>query len=493
MKTPDLIYGNLFKEVQLSGIFPDSKTFVDMVPRMSPEAIMKAFGKSKNKDGFDLKQFVESHFELPVISGKAPFESDKNQDLSDHISSLWPYLTRSADKMVEGSSLIPLPYPYVVPGGRFKEIYYWDSYFTMLGLSVDGKQDLIENMVRNFAFLIDTAGHIPNGNRTYFMSRSQPPFFALMVDLLAGIKGEDVRAEFLPQLRREYSFWMNPEAGRVVKTEYGSLNRYWDASGSPRQESYAEDVELADAGEGIFRHLRAACESGWDFSSRWLKDPDDLRSIHCADILPVDLNSLLYFLEKTISKAADTAGYEAVAINFRDLAIRRKTAIQSLYLNPSGFYADFDLSNRSVSSQPTLAMMFPLFFGIASQEAADRIAALIEKDFLKPGGLLTTLIQSGQQWDAPNGWPPLHWISVIGLKKYGHVELAGEIARRWTGLNERIFKNTGKMMEKYNVVDANLFAGGGEYPVQDGFGWTNGVFLAFKAWLSGDLDEKYYH
>ena len=128
-------------------------------------------------------------------------------------------------------------------------------------------------------------------------------------------------------------------------------------------------------------------------------------------------------------------------------------------------------------------MTYPLFFGMSSQAQADEVANYIKAHFLKPGGVVTTLYHTGQQWDAPNGWAPLQWMTVVGLEKYGHKELAITIAERWVSLNERVYSNTGKFVEKYNVEDMTLVAGGGEYPVQDGFGWSNGVYLALKAYV----------
>jgi neutral trehalase len=155
------------------------------------------------------------------------------------------------------SSLLPLPYPYVVPGGRFRELYYWDSYFTMLGLEADGRHDLALNMLKDFAFEIDCYGHVPNGNRTYYLSRSQPPFFSLMVDLIAKREGETSYVTYLPELEAEYEFWMDGSTvlrgsegyRRVVRLRDGTiLNRYWDDRAEPRDESYREDIATALGG-----------------------------------------------------------------------------------------------------------------------------------------------------------------------------------------------------------------------------------------------------
>ncbi|MFK8005548.1 MAG: trehalase family glycosidase [Saprospiraceae bacterium] len=482
IKTPDQIFGDLFEAVQLGGVFKDSKTFVDLIPLFSPEKILTAFKMEKNEEGFDLEKFVWKNFKAQTLAA-SDFESDTSITLSAHISNLWKHLTREKDETIVGSSLIPLPYPYIVPGGRFKEIYYWDSYFTMLGLAEDGKIDMVENMVKNFAYLIETIGHIPNGNRSYFVSRSQPPFFSLMVNLLSELKGEEILVTYLPFLEKEYEFWMSSDSNRVIQTGEYLLNRYFDNKDFPREESYAEDVEL----EGVFPqpmlHLRAACESGWDFSSRWLADKNSLEQIRAADILPVDLNCLMHHLEKAICKAYQLSGDKINEQKYLELSNQRARAIKTIFYNNTiTAFVDID-KVAGQSSQLTLAMLYPLFFQLATQSQADSVAVIVEEKFLNEGGLPTTLIKSGQQWDAPNGWAPLQWIAVKGLDNYGHQKLAKGIAQRWCHLNEKVFKNSGKMMEKYNVEDLTLDAGGGEYDVQEGFGWSNGVYLAMQAFL----------
>ena len=180
--------GELFETVQLSAILDDGKTFVDCIPRLPLVEIQNKYEAEKGNTDFDLKGFVFDHFELPPNYG-ADYKSDPSKSVSENIRSLWQMLTREPNKEI--SSLINLPNRYIVPGGRFREIYYWDSYFTMLGLKEDNRLDLIEDMVSNFAYLIRQIGHIPNGNRKYYISRSQPPFFALMVQLLADSKKKD--------------------------------------------------------------------------------------------------------------------------------------------------------------------------------------------------------------------------------------------------------------------------------------------------------------
>lgn len=178
MKYPDQIFGDLFIQVQMSGIFEDSKAFTDAEPKEAVETILNAYRDKKDQSDFQLESFVHKYFDVPTGSPTPKYIAKPTVSLSDHVHQLWNDLERTPqNKFNEGSSLLPLPYPYIVPGGRFNEIYYWDSYFTMLGLAESGRIDMVEHMVDNFAHLILTYGHIPNGNRSYFLSRSQPPFF----------------------------------------------------------------------------------------------------------------------------------------------------------------------------------------------------------------------------------------------------------------------------------------------------------------------------
>lgn len=490
--------GPLFHDVQVAGVFPDSKTFVDAVPRRPPAEIATLYAAARASAGFDLAAFVHAHFDAPGDAG-AGFAPDPSRDMEAHIRALWPALTRQPDPG-SPSSLLPLPHPYVVPGGRFREVYYWDSYFTMLGLVESGRTDLVRSMLDNFAHLVRAVGHVPNGNRTYYLGRSQPPYFAAMVGLYAGAADTAQALRWLDALEAEHAFWMEGAATlapgtahrRVVRLPDGSLlNRYWDDRPAPRPESYREDWTLAQAlpegrREGFYRNVLAAAESGWDFSSRWMRDPADLRTLETTELAPVDLNALLFHAERTLAALRAFRGGPGdaeAAARFRAAAdARRRALLAAAYDSASGFFYDVRWrSGARVADRPTLAAAAPLYFGLATAEQGRAVAARLERDFLRPGGFVTTLVASGQQWDAPNGWPPLQWLAIEGVRRYGRADLADEAAARWLALNRRVYAATGKMTEKYDVVDPSRPAGGGEYPTQDGFGWTNGVALALAA------------
>src|SRR5205814_2373721 len=346
--------GPLFQDVQLSGIFADSKTFVDAGPLLAPAEMADRYASARGLAGFSLQRFVEQNFELPRPVGEG-FHADPARTMEDHIRALWPVLTRRPDTADARSSLIPLPQPYVVPGGRFREVYYWDSYFTMLGLVASGRTDMVRNMLDNFAYLIRTVGHIPNGNRTYYLSRSQPPFFAAMVGLYAQATDTAQALTYLDALEAEHAFWMDG-AERLAP---GAAQRY----------------------------------------SRVAED-------------------------------------------------RRRALLAAAYDSAGGFFYDVRwLSGARVTDRPTLAAAYPLYFGLATPDQGRAVAARLGREFLKPGGFVTTLIASGQQWDAPNGWPPLEWLTIEGVRRYGRADLADAAASRWLALNRRTYRATGRMTE----------------------------------------------
>lgn len=486
--TPAERYEELFIAVQMQRVFADSKTFVDCVPRRAPQAILDDYRARCEAPGFDLSAFVHANFRADEIP-PAAFVANPDDSLAEHIDRLWPVLTRQPREHPPFSSLLPLRHPYVVPGGRFTELYYWDSYFTMLGLDESGHCDLLRAMADNFAYLIDTYGHVPNGNRTYYLGRSQPPVFALMTDLFEE-HGVQRASDYLPQLRKEYAFWMDGGEAlrpgethrRCVRLADGSLlNRYWDERDTPREEAYREDIETARRSSRpaheVYRHLRAAAESGWDFSSRWLDDPQRLASIRTTCILPVDLNALLYRLEWQIARLSAIRGLQRCARQFHQRAEQRRAAMQQhLWDATSGAYYDYDWARGQRRENLTAATLMPLFVELAEPEQAARIAQLVRERLLAPGGLRTTEVYgSGEQWDCPNGWAPLQWIGIRGLQHYGHHALALEIEKRWLEIVSYLFERESKLVEKYVLRPCTEGAGGGEYLRQDGFGWTNGV------------------
>lgn len=495
-KSPDEVMGTFFEDVQRQRVYSDGKTFVDMVPRKRAKALAKEYALERHDPDFNLQEFVNRHFYEFNPSRRHTYVPTDETTAREHVANLWPTLRRRNRK--NRGSLVAVPYEYVVPGGRFSEQFYWDSYFIMLGLAADGEWSTIAGMMRNYAYMLRKVGLIPTANRTYFLSRSQPPFFVHMVRLLARHRGRSrTYAEFLPTMLGEYRFWMKgrkiagerpdrPAYARVVRMPNGVvLNRYYDNKTTPRPEMRQDDVEVAERSQNadkdkIFLDLRAAAESGWDFSSRWFRQLHDIQSIHTTDIVAVDLNVLLYQLELTIAETYTLLRQPLLAKRFRMAAERRADTIRRYCWDASlQFFTDYDFRSGQTTASVTLAGVFPLYAKIATNEQAAAVARRIERDFLKPGGLVTTLEDNGQQWDAPNGWAPLQWVAIQGLREYGYFELANTIRDRWLATNESVFAHERKMVEKYDVVNPGG-GGGGEYPLQDGFGWTNGVYAALK-------------
>ncbi|WP_238374986.1 trehalase family glycosidase [Francisella tularensis] len=459
--------GELFEAVQLEPCFDDSKYFVDMSPKRSPEVILK------DKD-FDLKNFIQENFHPPI--SEKTFDN-KEITLQQYIKQMWSFLYQSFDQQNYLSSLIPLPNSYIIPGGRFREVYYWDCYFTCEGLRVDGKIHMIKDIANNFAYLIDTLGFVPNANRKYYLTRSQPPLFYLILNILYQELGISAIEKYLPLLEKEYSFWMTSQRN------INGLNRYWDNSDTPRPESYREDIEHAKNIKNkskFYRNIRAACESGWDFSSRWFAKADDFNTIQTTDILPVDLSSYLYGLEHLLGKWFTEFSQQKKATKYLELAKKENNLFRINFgITKKNFFYDLNHVKNELTDITSLAGIAPLFLNIATDQQALKVAKIIEKDFLTEYGLITTLTNTTQQWDSPNGWALLHFEAVIGLKNYGFDKLAKTIATRFINTVNAKFKQTGKIREKYDVIIPEQKAGGGEYIVQDGFGWTNGVVKSF--------------
>ena len=244
---PSVEFGELYRAVEMANLFADQKTFADAIALEPPAKVMADYDRQKRLPGFDLRAFVDRHFEPPHHFDV--FRPGQDRNLRAYISDAWEALQRKPDETKPYSSLLPLGRPYVVPGGRFSEIYYWDSFFVMLELEQDGRRALARDMLDNIASLIDRYGHMPNGNRSYYLSRSEPPFFSCMVELIAAHDGEQVFVKYLPELRAEYDYWMDGADSLAPGAAYRHalrlsdgvvLNRYWDDRATPRDKSYAK-------------------------------------------------------------------------------------------------------------------------------------------------------------------------------------------------------------------------------------------------------------
>ena len=496
-KSPDDRFKELFADVQKSAVYADGKTFVDLVPRKRAREILKEYRLAKRDPDFDLREFVSRHFYEFAPQGKIEYVVADGTTARQHVRNLWKVLERRNRR--NRGSLFAIPQKYIVPGGRFQELFYWDTYFIMLGLAADDRWEVISGMMKNYAFMIRRFGFIPTANRTYFLSRSQPPFFSHMVRLLAERRGVSrTYFEFLPSLLAEYRFWMKGRrtigdgsrprsyARVVYLPDRSVLNRYSDNRATPRPEMMRDDESIASRARNLdkdkmFLDFRAAAESGWDFSSRWFRDPKEIQTIHTTDMVAVDLNCLLYQHESLIAEIYEHMRQPMLRRKFQRLADKRADSIRKYCWDENEqFFCDYDFRTGQSTGRLTLAGVFPLYAHIATAEQAQAVAERIERDFLQEGGVVATLVNNGEQWDWPNGWAPLQWVTVQGLREYGYFELANKIRNRWVHANEQTFKEKRKMLEKYDVVSAGRAGAGGEYPVQDGFGWTNGVYAVFR-------------
>ncbi len=441
---------------------------------------------------------------------------------------------RPSELPVEG--LLYLPNRYVVPGGRFNEMYGWDSYFILLGLVHDGRIALARGMVENFFFEIENYGAILNANRTYYFTRSQPPFLSSMIREVYEhpARGEQPDLKWLARAysyaQRDYALWTSPDhqAGKT------GLARYHDIGKGPVPEmaddsAYYQDVIrwlLAHPGDhpeylvdgpanptpvqaealaksscdiavsricaqavvdghrlsaAFYRGDRAMRESGFDPSFRF-----GPFSGSTGQFAPVGLNSLLYKYEADMAHFARLLGRTTEASTWDRRATARKDAIDRyLWDARQGLYLDYDFETGKRSSYHFITTFYPLWAGVASRKQAAAVRAHLAL-FERRGGLATSDYDSGVQWDLPFGWAPTIWLSDFGLDRYGFHEDAVRIAREFSKSILDNFLRDGTIREKYNVVDgsANVKVAAGYTSNVVGFGWTNAVYLKLQEILA---------
>ncbi len=406
---------------------------------------------------------------------------------------------------IDRQGLLYLPRPYVVPGGRFNEMYGWDSYFIQLGLLRDDLVPLARDLADNFLYEIRNYGKVLNANRTYYLTRSQPPF---LTEMLLGVyrrTGDQawLRAA-LPAIEEYYRYWT---AGPHATPETG-LSRYFDLGEGPAPEVLAAERDNAgrshydlvkdyfrthkvsdydiseyyDAGQNeltplFYKGDRSMRESGFDPSDRF--GPFSVDIIHYN---PVCLNSLLYRMEMQTADILRSLGRVSDAAPWQKRAEERAARINRLMWDErDGLYYDYDFVHRRVRRYPFLTTLYPLWAGIASPAQASRVAANLHI-FEEPGGLQTSTNRSGNQWDAPFGWAPLEMIAVEGLRRYGFRAEADRISVAFLSLVAGQYRETGRIVEKYDVVRRSMDVNGeirfGYHSNEAGFGWTNGVFTA---------------
>lgn len=512
--------GELLDQVQMAKLFKDDKYFVDMKLKMSPDVVWEAFQSltSSSLSGKLTKQqltdFVQEYFEEPGQE----FEKWTPDDWSDQpqflqrisdpdlrawakeLHALWKSLGRKIKQDVqlhpELYSQIYVPNPLIVPGGRFREYYYWDSYWIIKGLLISEMYTTAKGMIKNFLHLIDRFGFIPNGGRVYYQRRSQPPFLALMIESYITTTNDTAfLKECIGPLDKEYEYWMT---NRSVSFAYGgknhSLNRYYVEAAGPRPESYSKDVELGQnlteaERRQLWVELKTAAESGWDFSSRWFIDSNGenngtLKDTKTTHIIPVDLNAILCKNEQILERFHQQLGNSAKAWSYKEARNRRIDAVREvLWDDRQGIWFDFNLMNNKRNDAFYASNVAPLWAECFVEQEPGQTAEMViqylqDHKLLDGAGIPTSLMQSGQQWDYPNAWPPLQQMIIEGLAKSHSTKakrIASDQAQKWIRANWVAYMKYQAMFEKYDVSGAA--GGGGEYDVQVGFGWTNGAAL----------------
>ncbi len=381
------------------------------------------------------------------------------------------------NKKTEGT-LIGMPYPYTVPAvGHFDEMYYWDTYFTNKGLEIDGRYEQARNNTDNMLFLIEKFGFMPNGNRTYYLNRSQPPFLSLMVrDVYEHYKDKEWLKNAYKGLKTEYRFWTARRGSPVGLSHYDYESSAWDhtnmANGFVQRAGFRPEV-VEDYRLG--RHFASTAESGWDITPRF-----GYEGYNCA---AVDLNSLLYMLEKNLEFFAEELD-NGESESWGRYAEERKFCMNRYMLNEDGLFVDYNFASTTQSKIFSAASIYPLFAELATKEQAEAVVRNLDR-LEAEYGMLTCEKNDAEgtyQWDYPNGWACLQYITVIGLDKYGYREEARRIANKYVALVDKVFAETGNLWEKYNVVEGNINVSN-EYKMPPMMGWSAGTYLAALEYL----------
>ncbi|XP_023314191.1 trehalase isoform X2 [Trichogramma pretiosum] len=522
-------HGELLHTVQMASIYPDSKTFVDMKMRHPTPMTLALFKEFMNRTDnaptrSQIERFVNETFE-PAGSEFASFDPEdwvaepkflkkvldpQLRKFGSDLNHIWKMLGKKMRDDVKDNadlySIIYVPNPVIVPGGRFREFYYWDSYWIVKGLLLSEMTATVKGMLSNFVSIVERYGFIPNGGRIYYLERSQPPMLTPMVhEYLRHTNDYKWLEDNLWLLEKEFDFWMTKRTVEVEKDgQKYLLARYHESSYGPRPESYREDVltsqsfRTSEEKENYWSELKTAAETGWDFSSRWFIHPDgsnkgNLTNLKTRSIIPVDLNSLIYRNAVLLAQYNRQFGNESQADKYEKRAREWQEAITAvLWHDEVGAWLDYDIINEVKRDYFYPTNIMPLWVGCYDPARRDdhvsKVLKYLEKSqiMMNQGGIPTTLEHSGEQWDYPNAWPPLQYLFIMALDKTSDPwaqRLAYEISQRWVRSNYKAFNETNSMFEKYDATVSGGHGSGGEYEVQLGFGWSNGLIL--------DLLDKY--
>ncbi|XP_040114100.1 trehalase isoform X2 [Oryx dammah] len=479
-------HGELLRQVQMAKLYQDDKQFVDMPLSSAPDQVLRHFHELAQAYNLsiprqELQVFVQEHFRA-VGQELQPWTPEDWRDSpqflqkildpklrawAGQLHQLWKKLGKKVKPEVlshpKQFSLIYSRHPFIVPGGRFVEFYYW-------------------------------YGYVPNGARVYYLQRSQPPLLTLMMDrYVAHTNDTTFLRDHIETLALELDFWTKNRSISVSsRGKSYSLNHYEVPYGGPRPESYSKDEELAATlpegnRDALLAELKAGAESGWDFSSRWLvggPNPSSLSSIRTSKLVPVDLNAFLCQAEGLMSNFYSRLGNDSEAAKYRNLRSERMAALKDvLWDEDKGAWFDYDLENERKNLQFYPSNFAPLWAGCFSDpDDVDKALKYLEDSRILTYqyGIPTSLQETGQQWDFPNAWAPLQDLVIRGLAKSPSAkaqEVAFQLAQNWIQTNFDVYSKKSAMYEKYDISNGGQPGGGGEYEVQEGFGWTNGVAL----------------
>lgn len=510
--------------------YADGMTLVRATPKepFIYEEIKVIYAKCRDEPDFSVLAFFEEYFDVPEPNVTS-HEAAPGRLLEDYVPA--KLLELIVPKEKQGHFGIGLPHDFAAAGvGRFSgEPYHWDLYHIARGYAAMGEWDKVADILYNTEYEINTYGHPLNGGSEFYATRAQPDYFGHMIRLLADEFGSKVLVRFLPALEKDHmGYWMDgmdnlPDDDQVhthrtlVRMPDGSfLNRYWDDAEGPRLESHLEDVETAEAAtkglmgkareiamKKVYKNIRAAAASGWDFSSRWFKDGKNLRTINTTEIAPIDLNSLLTYNEETLSMsflaAAEEGGTEQYSIEecferadkYAKMARQRKEAINTYLWDPKDkLYRDYNFETDEQTDIVSAATVYPLYVGIADREQALGVAKVVKRKLLHRGGIIaSTTNDSGEQWDGKNVWAPPHWAAVQGLGRAAGmlVDLEDKKAEKMLKLTEKArdsyvkgirayFKKHRSVPEKHRGDKPKKPANGGEYELVSLLGMSLGVF-----------------
>ncbi len=398
----------------------------------------------------------------------------------EYIEKYLPECTR--EHYENEDTILRLPYPYSVPcPDHFQELYYWDTYFLNFGLMETGHFDLALNNANNFIYLIEYYGYIPNANRSYYLGRSQPPFFSLIVsEIYKRTKDTQWLCRATKALILEHEFWQRYRMTKCGLNCYGGalpredIDKFFACHKRRTLLDFPEECK-----EDIAKTSLALAESGWDCTPRFEHE--------AGNYAPVDLNSLLYALESNIARFSDILGDETNKAKFELLAAERKSRMNELLWNEeNGVFADYNFVKGHFSPVLSAASFFPLFLGVADETQARATVGALERLEYKCGVVACEKhdIKGRYQWDYPNAWAPVQFAVVNGLLNYGYESEAKRIAEKYINTVESTFEKTGRLWEKYNALDGsdNVTSEKKEkMPVM--LGWTSGVYVYFKEYI----------